>query len=422
MRQLYSVFIYLIYPLILLRLWWRSRKNPAYLQRISERFGYLPDATPSGCLWIHAVSVGESQATQPMVHWLMKSYPDLPIVMSTTTPTGGQRVEQLYEGKVHHLYFPYDAPSVLQRYFGKLQPVAVIIMETEVWPNFLHVCQRKQIPVALANARLSESSARGYQRFASLTREAFRCFDVVIAQGRADAERLVACGVRPEVLHHCGSIKFEVRIPQSVREQGELQRAALGADRPVWIAASTHEGEEGIVLNAHREILKVHPDALLIIVPRHPERFESVASMIQSAGFDFVRRTREQQSPHQAPVYLGDVMGELPVFYGTADVAFVGGSMTPIGGHNILEPAALSVPVIFGPYMHNFQEIAELMLSAGAARQTDESQLAFEILKLLDDPVMRNSIGQRGQQVVEDNQGALQCTREAIAQLLEMRA
>jgi 3-deoxy-D-manno-octulosonic-acid transferase len=421
-RNIYTLLIYLLMPVILLRLWWRGHRNPAYRERIGERFGYLPVDVPQGCLWIHAVSVGESQATQPMVQWLMEAHPGMSVVMTTTTPTGGQRVAQLYGERIRHLYFPYDSPAIMQRYFEALKPVAVIIMETEVWPNMLHYCRQKSIPVALANARLSEKSAQGYHKFSFLTAAAFRCFDLVIAQAEADAKRLIKSGVRKEVMHVCGSIKFEVKVPQSVREQGELLRAALGADRPVWIAASTHENEETVVLDAHRQVLEHYPDALLIIVPRHPERFDTVAGLIESSGHTCVRRTDEQLPVTEVSVYLGDVMGELPIFYGAADVAFVGGSISPIGGHNILEPAALGVAVVFGPHMQNFLEISRMMLEAGAALQTDEARLAEVVLSLLGDPVQREEIGQHGQEVVESNQGALECTRQAIEHLLEMRS
>lgn len=408
----------LLLPAALLRLWWRGRKNPAYRQRIGERLGFLPASVPSGALWIHAVSVGESQATQPLVRWLLHEFPQLSLVITTTTPTGGERVEQLYGERVCHLYFPFDTPAIMQRYFAALQPRAVLIMETEVWPNLLRQCAQQGVPVALINARLSMASARGYQKVQDFAAQVFSRLDLVIAQSGADAERLQALGVQAEKLRVCGSIKFDIRVPPSVREQGELLRAALGADRPIWIAASTHANEEALALAAHRILLQQYPDALLILVPRHPERFEEVAALIASSKLRFCRRSVQSLDCAGTSVFLGDVMGELPVFYGAADVAFVGGSLVPVGGHNILEPAGLGIAVVHGPHMHNFLEISRLLGEAGGAIQVDASSLASTLLQLLADPVRRQAMGQKGRQVVADNQGATACTQKAIAALL----
>ena len=423
MRQLYTLLIYLLSPLLLLRLWLRGRKNPGYRERIGERFGYISQQVQQNCIWIHAVSVGESQATQPLVRWFREHYPETAIVISTTTPTGADRVRDLYQQEVTHLYFPFDMPGAVNRVLERLQPQILIIMETEIWPNLLHICKRRALPVVLANARLSADSAKGYQRVAGMTREALQGFSAIAVQNPADAQRFIDLGAVKQDVHLCGSIKFDVRIPASVREQGALLKAACGAQRPVWIAASTHAGEEEIVLRVHQQLMQRYADALLILTPRHPERFDSVAAMIEKSGLSSSRRSEIPVCKPGISVYLGDTMGELTVFYAASDIAFVGGSLASIGGHNVLEPASLGLPVIVGPHMTNFLSITTLLEEAGALSQVDdEAALLLMLEQIFDDADMRHAMGQSGIDVVQANQGALNCVSTVIGDLMRDKA
>ena len=419
MRQLYTLLIYLLSPLLLLRLWLRGRKNPGYRERIGERFGYISQQIPQQCIWIHAVSVGESQATQPLVRWLKEQFPQTAIVISTTTPTGADRVRELYQQEVTHLYFPFDLPGAVKRVLKRMSPRILIIMETEIWPNLLHICKRRGVPVVLANARLSANSAKGYQRIAGMTREALQNFSAIAVQNAADAQRFIDLGAVKENVHLCGSIKFDVRIPASVREQGALLKAACGAERPVWIAASTHAGEDEIVVRVHQQLMQRYPDALLILTPRHPERFDTVAAMIEKSGLSSSRRSEIPVCKPGIAVYLGDTMGELTVFYAASDIAFVGGSLASTGGHNILEPASLGLPVIVGPHMTNFLSITALLKDAGALLQVDdEAALLHTLEQIFDNADMRHTMGQVGIDVVQANQGALDCVSTVIGELM----
>ena len=423
MRQLYTLLIYLLSPLLLLRLWLRGRKNPGYRERIGERFGYISQQIPQQCIWIHAVSVGESQATQPLVRWLKEQFPQTAIVISTTTPTGADRVRELYQQEVTHLYFPFDLPGAVKRVLKRMSPRILIIMETEIWPNLLHICKRRGVPVVLANARLSANSAKGYQRIAGMTREALQNFSAIAVQNAADAQRFIDLGAVKENVHLCGSIKFDVRIPASVREQGALLKAACGAERPVWIAASTHAGEDEIVVRVHQQLMQRYPDALLILTPRHPERFDTVAAMIEKSGLSSSRRSEIPVCKPGIAVYLGDTMGELTVFYAASDIAFVGGSLASTGGHNILEPASLGLPVIVGPHMTNFLSITALLKDAGALLQVDdEAALLHTLEQIFDNADMRHTMGQVGIGVVQSNQGALDCVSTVIGDLMRDKA
>lgn len=415
LRRLYTLLLYLLSPLLLLRLWLRGGKNPGYRERIGERFGYITWKTSRPCIWIHAVSVGESQATQPLVRWLRERYPDHAIVITTTTPTGADRVRELYQDEVTHLYFPYDLPAVVKRVLRRLKPRMLIIMETEIWPNLLRASRQLGVPAVLVNARLSAASARGYRRVGGMTREALRCFTAIAVQNSADAQRFVELGADQERVRLCGSIKFDVRIPASVREQGALLKAACGAERPIWIAASTHAGEEEIVLRIHKKLLNRYPDALLILTPRHPERFDGVAALIERAGLGYSRRTAIPVCTPELAVYLGDTMGELTAFYAASDIAFVGGSLADTGGHNVLEPASLGLPVIVGPHMTNFLSITALLEDAGVLRQVEgEEQLHRQLELIFEDADLRHTMGQAGIAVVEANQGALDCVSAII--------
>lgn len=419
MRFFYTLLLFLLLPLLLLRLLWRSLKAPAYRQRWAERFGRLPVPQVDSSLWIHAVSVGEVQAAEPLIRRLLEQHPNLPLVITTTTPTGSERVRKLFADSVIHVYFPFDLPLAIRGFLQRLRPCLLVMIETEVWPNLLAICQREGIKTLLANGRMSERSARGYRRLGSFSRAAFASITAVAAQTRADAGRFVDLGVNPAAVQVTGSIKFDIRLPASLLEQAAVVRRGW-ENRPVWVAASTHEGEDELVLAAHREVLRQHADALLVLVPRHPERFERVASLCRREGFSMARRSLNERATRDKSVFLGDTMGELPLFIGAADVAFVGGSLVPVGGHNILEPAALGVPLLFGPHMFNFALISQMMLESGAGFQVENAtQLAFRVNNWLGDAALRAESGECGRRLVADNRGAMERLYAAIKQQLE---
>lgn len=417
-RRLYPLFFFLCLPLILLRLLYRAIKAPAYARRWAERFALGGDVR-SGGIWVHAVSVGESIAAAPMVRELLKRYPALPITVTCMTPTGSEQIRKLFGGQVGHAYLPYDLPWLQRRLLRRLQPKIGIIMETELWPNLVAEAGRARVPLVLANARLSARSARGYQRVGALVRPMFAALDWVAVQSQAEALRFIELGVGREQMQVTGSIKFDFRPdPQQVQQAQEL-RARWGSDRPVWIAASTHAGEDEQVLRAHRQVLDTLPDALLILVPRHPERFDSVARQVSETGFGMVRRSSGALPAADQQVLVGDTMGELVFLYACADLAFVGGSLVPNGGHNYLEPAALGLPVLSGPHRFNFTEISELLEGAGALQVVaDETALAVAVQQWLQDSPARQRAGQAGQAVVADNQGALERLLQGIDRLL----
>jgi len=418
MRSLYTTILFLGLPFALLRLYLRSLKNPAYRERIPERFGWLPIPQLQQSLWLHTVSVGETQAAEPLVRRLQEHYPDLPIVITTTTPTGADRVEKLFGDSVIHLYFPFDLPFAVRRFLDRINPRLLVMMETEVWPNLLALCEQRRIPAILANARMSEKSARGYARLGAFARQTFEHLSLVAAQSPADAERFLGLGALPDRVRVTGSIKFDVRLPASLQEQAEALRRGWGG-RPVWVAASTREGEDEQVLEAHRRILRDLPQALLVLVPRHPERFDRVAQLCRREGFTIERRSDDAFCGPETQVFLGDTMGELPQFLAAADVAFVGGSLVATGGHNVLEPAALGLPVVFGPHMYNFAMASRMLLAEGAARQVARSsELAEVVFEWLSDASLRARFGERGLQVVEANRGALDRLYDIVCERL----
>lgn len=419
MRYLYTLLFYFSLPIILLRLWRRARKTPAYASRISERFGYLPTSVAKNGIWVHSVSVGETLAAIPLIKTLKKQHPELPIIVTTTTPTGSARVLAALEGQVVHTYAPYDLPDALQRFLQQVQPRLLVLMETELWPNLLHTCAQRKIPVILANARLSARSAKGYQRINFLTRPMLQQITLIAAQYSADAERFVALGLDPARVKITGNLKFDLDIPKDLTAKASVLRNQWGAKRPVWIAASTHEGEDEIVLAAHAEIRKVLPQTLLIIVPRHPERFARVTALCRKQGYNTALRSAQEACNATTDIFIGDTMGELLSFYAAADVAFVGGSLIEQGGHNPLEPAALGIPVITGPHMFNFDVITQQLQSANALVEIhDTQQLATQVIDLLQNKSKRETMGNHGREVVATNRGALDRQLALINKLL----
>jgi 3-deoxy-D-manno-octulosonic-acid transferase len=421
-RTLYTVLFHLGLPFIALRLWLRSRKAPAYAQRIGERFAMGLAPMQPGGIWVHAVSVGESIAAAPMIRALLARYPQLPITITCMTPTGSERIQSMFadEPRVQHCYLPYDFPWAAGRFLDHIQPKIGVIMETELWPNHIHQCAKRGIPTVLANARLSERSARGYGRFARLTRPMLAEMSLIAVQTETEAQRFRELGARPDRVKVTGSIKFDLTIDPQLLARAVHQRDQWQTtQRPVWIAASTHAGEDEVVLSAHRTLLQSHPDALLILVPRHPERFNSVFELSQQQGFSTVRRSTSAPVASQHSVLVGDTMGELLFLYALADIAFVGGSLVPSGGHNLLEPAALDKPVLSGPHLFNFLEIAAMLRNAGALEEVaDAHGLAAAVQRLIEQPEQAKAMADAGLAVMKANQGALHKLLDGIASLL----
>lgn len=408
MRYLYSLSLYLLVPFVVLRLIWRSFRAPAYRRRWAERFGFFARLPVEGAVWVHAVSVGEVQAALPLLDWLLQER-QLPVVVTTTTPTGSERVRQQLGDRVFHFYAPYDLPGAVRRFLKRVRPRAVIIMETEIWPNLFHRCRSYGIPLILANARLSTHSARGYRRFRRLTRATLGNVTELAAQARPDADRFIALGMDAQHVQVTGNIKFDIQLPGNLRDRARQLRDEWGDQRQVWVAASTHAGEEELVLSAFDMVRTRLPQALLILVPRHPERFDKVAELCQRRGYAVARRS-EGKPPFAADVavFLGDTMGELPLFYASADVAFVGGSLVPTGGHNVLEPAALGIPIVVGPYTHNFLEITRALISYGGGERIETvTDLATVVVRFLENTKLRDAAGSCGRELVERNRGAL---------------
>lgn len=408
MRFVYSLFLYLLIPWALLRLAWRGLRNRGYWRRSAERFGFGPRCS-AATIWVHAVSVGEVRASAALVRALLREYPGHRVLMTTMTPTGCATVRDLFGDTVTHRYVPYDLPTAVGRFLDRSHPRLALIMETELWPNLFHQCRVRAIPLVLANVRMSEKSARGYRRFAGLTRATLANVSAVGAQTADDAERMHALGAR--AIEVTGNMKFELELPQDLTARAAQVRAGFGT-RPVWIAASTREGEERLVLEAFAQLRAQRPDLLLVLVPRHPERFEPVAKICEQRGFVTERRSAGRDSVDaRTAILLGDSMGELLLFYAAADVAFIGGSLVPRGGQNLLEAAALAVPVVFGPHMFNFNEISRMTLERGAGRQVHNvTELASSVEAYLRDSAMRRAAGAAGRLMVAENRGALSKT------------
>ena len=430
-RLLYTIVYTLLLPLILLRLLWRSRLAPAYRYRWLERFGRFD--VPAfdrnrPVIWLHAVSVGETLAAVPLVKSLQSKNPDWQWVITTTTPTGSERVRATLGNCAFHVYAPYDLPVFLSAFIKRTHPSLCIIMETELWPNLLHSCGARKIPVMVANARLSERSARGYGKLATLTRTMLADISMVAAQQQTDAERFIHLGLAREKLAVTGSIKFDLDLDDDIRHKAAVLRQQWSANesRKIWLAASTHPGEDEIILQAFASLKKKFPRLLLALVPRHPERFNSVATQCLQAGWHVEKRSahiavdiKPSAVDINTDIVIGDTMGELLMFYGAADVAFVGGSLIPVGGHNLIEPAAWACPVISGPHIFNFSEIERLLRKNDAlAIAHDADTLATAIDNCLSDDLQRRESGERAKAVADNNRGALQRLCALVEELI----
>ncbi|MBG3012046.1 lipid IV(A) 3-deoxy-D-manno-octulosonic acid transferase [Proteus mirabilis] len=406
--RLYQVLLYLIQPLIWLRLLLRSRKAPAYRKRWGERYGFCKGkVVPQGIL-LHSVSVGETLAAVPLVRALRHHYPDLPITVTTMTPTGSERVRSAFGDDVYHVYLPYDLPGSVNRFLKTVDPKLVIIMETELWPNLISKLHQRKIPLIIANARLSERSAAGYQKLGSFVKTMLQKITLIAAQNQEDGERFIELGLKRSHLHVTGSLKFDISVTPELAARAVALRRQWAAHRPVWIATSTHEGEETIILETHKKLLTQFPQLLLILVPRHPERFPKAEQLTREAGLKYTLRSIDAVPDAQTQVVIGDTMGELMLLYGIADLAFVGGSLVERGCHNPLEAAAHAIPVIMGPHTFNFKNIcAKLDQAEGLITVTDSESMATAIASLLNDEDYRRYYGRHAVEVLHENQGAL---------------
>jgi 3-deoxy-D-manno-octulosonic-acid transferase len=418
MRFLYIVIAYLLAPVVIGALALRGFRDRSHWQGFSQRFGLgAPVRQPS--IWVHAVSVGEVQAAAPLVNALLERFPHVPLVLTTVTPTGRSRAQALFKGRVDVRYVPIDLPGAVRRFFDRAQPQLAVILETEIWPNLYHRCGQLEIPLVMASARISPRSVNRYRRMVGLFRQALSHGIFIAAQSEQDAERFRSIGASADRTHVVGNIKFDFRLPPAIEMQGAALRRLLGVDRPVWVAGSTHAGEEDVLLAAHRLVRARFSQALLVLVPRHPPRFGEVAGWLESRGVKFVTRDSGAAATGDTVVFLVNTLGELLAFYAAGDVAFVGGTLVPIGGHNLLEPASLGLPVLAGVNNFNSADVARLLVESGAVRIVhDAAELSSAICELLAEPAARARMGASGRKAIEENRGAVDRLMEFLAPLL----
>jgi len=415
LRGLYSGALYLLTPVTVYHLIWRGFRFSEYFQRWNERFGSYERKPEPADIWLHAVSVGEVNAAVPVVEALRRARPDLRWVVTTITPTGSERVAALWGDSVEHVYAPYDLPGAVGRFLDHYRPAIGLVMETELWPNLLFGCQDRHIPTYILNGRLSARSLRGYSVLRPLIARTLGTLRRIAAQSDADARRFVILGARSEQVRDIGNLKFDVRVPEGLDEFVAGFRESVG-QRLVWIAASTHEDEEPAVLAIHRHLRQQWPELLLLWAPRHPERFARVQEAAEAAHLRTATRRVQRWPGADTDVFVVDTLGELASFYACADVAFVGGSLQPIGGHNLLEPAAVGTPAVTGPHLHNFVEITKLLKEADALIVGQDAQaVAAGVERLLADPVERRRMADNGRALVEHGRGALARTLAMIA-------
>lgn len=421
---LWPIAAYLLLPYALASLVWRGLRYPAYWRRWPERFGFVRPIRDDKVVWLHAVSVGEVRSAAPLIRAIAERLPRHRILVTTMTPTGSEQVRMLFGDRVLHSFLPYDFPDAVARFLDRVRPELAIVAETEFWPNLFRACRRRDIPLHIVNARLSLSSFRGYLLAGRTVKDMFDSADLICAQSSLDAQRLRNLGVDDRLLRVTGNLKFDFEVPENVLEQGRQLRQQWGASRPVLIAASTHHGEEARILSAFDALRRRHSDLLLVLVPRHPERFAAVTRLCRRRGFSTRRRTQLSGSlPGGTDVLVGDTMGELHKLYAASDIAFVGGSLVRRGGQNPLEACTVGVPVIFGPHMFHFEEISALTLERGAARQVQDAKALIRAVALyLEQPELRRAAGLAARALIRDNHGSLARTLEAMSRQLVVTA
>ena len=403
LRFFYTLLLYALLPRALLHLWWRARRQPEYLEHVAERFGRYTGGVEQPLIWVHAVSVGETRAAEPLVRALQSQYPQHAILLTHMTPTGRETGRTLFGDGVRRCYLPYDFPSAVERFLAHFKPRCGILLETEIWPNLIHACRRRRIPIYLVNARLSEKSFRGYARFRAFATTCLNELNGIAAQSAADAARLKALGAT--AVEVTGNLKFDITPDAAQLTRGDAWRQQWGRSRPVLLCASTREGEEALLLQALRQIEL--PDLLTVIVPRHPQRFDEVAALIERAGIPCQRRSDGRPVAAETRIVVGDSMGEMAAYYAACDVAIIGGSLLPFGAQNLIEACAVGRPVIVGPSRYNFAEAAQMAIDAGAAMGVaDTADAIAAARKLLRDPTKMRSMGQAGIDFTREHRGA----------------
>lgn len=415
-NRLYTGAAYLMLPWALFHLISRGIRYSPYFRRWRERFGFVPGIDTENVVWIHAVSVGEVRTIVRLVEYLQGAYPSSRILVTTMTPTGSSQVAQCLGDGVAHCYIPYDLPGSINRFLDRVHPTLAFIVETEFWPNIFRLCSDRGIPLLLVNVRLSPKSFNGYKRFPRFTKNMLSRVTMMAVQSEDDAQRLRALGAPDDVMRVTGNLKFDVHAPENHAKKAALLRRQWGESRPVWIAASTHEGEEKMVLRSFQDLRRRYPSLLLVMVPRHPERFARVANLCRSKGLQVALYSESRGShPAGTDVLVGDTMGELQGLYAVADVAFIGGSLVRHGGHNLIEAMIVGVPCVFGPHVFNFEQSSNIALASGAASQVrNAEELAATVGAYLNDPQLRKSAARAAAKIIEDNRGSLRATEEFI--------
>lgn len=410
MRCLYNIIFYLALPFIFLRLLLKARKNPDYKHRWRERLGFVNTKNKlTNSIWIHAVSLGEAIAATPLIKAIQKQFPDSPIVVTTMTPTGSAHINKTFGDTLTHSYIPYDYSGAIKRFLQKTNPKLLVIMETELWPNLLHYCAKQKVKIIIANARISAHSENGYKKIRWFMRKLFRNINVIATQSQIDTTRFINIGANSKQVQTVGNIKFDIHIPADIPIKAKNLRQQWGKMRPVWIAASTHNNEEEQILKAFKTIKLTLPELLLILVPRHPERFGSVTNLAKSQEFKVASYKAKEPCTDTTDIVIGDVIGELLLLYAASDVAFVGGSLVPIGGHNLLEPAALNIPIITGDNLNNFIDISKLLeQNQGLIKVKDTTELTHAVIALFQNSTLRKQQSENALKVVKQNQGTVE--------------
>jgi 3-deoxy-D-manno-octulosonic-acid transferase len=415
MRRIYTLALTLLLPYVIFHLLWRGRKQPEYLQHIGERFGFYPIKSIKPIIWLHTVSVGETRAAASLVSALQKSYPTHQILLTHTTPTGRAASEQLYGDSVLRVYLPYDYPFAVKRFLTHFQPKIGVLLETEIWANLIHQCHRRSLPLLLLNARLSKKSARGYAKFSGLTRAALSELAGIAAQTPDDAQRLMSLGATNVQI--MGNLKYDIAPPSAMLQLGAQLRAQFGAQRKIFLAASTRDGEEELILDAISALNL--PELLTIMVPRHPQRFDQVAKLIEQRGLAYQKRSDNLVISADTKVVLGDSMSEMFAYYAACDLAFIGGSLLPFGGQNLIEASSVGRPVLIGPHTYNFEQATELAIAAGAAlRVENATELQQKICELFAQPQRLAEMGNAGLLFVKSNTGATEKALNLVQQNL----
>ena len=405
---IYHTLTYILLPFLILFWFAKSLSNKSYLDRLTQRFGFGYPKLKSGSIWIHAVSVGEVQASIPLVNELKLHYPYKEIIITTVTPTGSKQVKNIFKDAVKTSYIPFETNFAIKNFFNSIKPSVALIMETEIWPNLYKECGSRGIPLILVSARISEKSLINYKRFLPLFRDTLSHGILIAAQSQIDADRFLALGASKDRTWIMGNIKFDFKLPEEILTKAKIYRSKIFPRRHIWIAASTHEHEEEIILEAHKNISKKIENLLLILVPRHPERFAKISQILKENNWIYSKKSDDQDIPESCQVLLIDTIGELLFFYACSDVAFVGGSLLPVGGHNLLEPAAIGLPIITGAHTFNQKEMTDRLVQVNALRIVhNANSLSSDVIFFLTNTEESKNAGQRGKLIVENNKGAI---------------